>query len=118
MLCFLERQGYVTDSGAEPQPMAQPAMAVNVEHVHTLTATGNGIITYRANLGDRLSKGDHLGDIVPLDSEGCEREPVYAPAEGLLFGRTQSHLVYPGAHLGMLACPTPQRAPGQQLSFR
>ncbi|MCH8550314.1 MAG: M14 family metallopeptidase [Natronospirillum sp.] len=117
ILAFLEQQGYLSDSGASPQPQAHDTVAVNVDQVKVIKAADNGLITYRKDMGERVEKGEHIGDIVLLDRDTPERVPVTAPATGFLFTRTVDYLVYPGSTLGMIASDERQIEPGQQLSF-
>ena len=116
LLAFLERQGFITDSGAHPQPAELEAVAINVDQVKVVTVDGNGLVVYHRDLGERVKAGDHLADLVRLDGDGPERQPILAPADGLLFSRTQSYVVYPGAQVAMIATDQRQIAPGTQLT--
>ncbi|GGX42068.1 succinylglutamate desuccinylase/aspartoacylase family protein [Saccharospirillum salsuginis] len=118
ILAFLESEGFVRDSGAEHQPPSGLTRAINVDQVKVIPATANGLVTYHKELGSRVETGDHLADIVVLDADGPKRLAVTAPTGGVFFSRTHSHLVYPGASLGMIASDERHIEPGQQLSFR
>lgn len=117
ILAFLEQQGYISNSGAEPQPQKQDTVAINVDQVRVVQAEANGVVTYHRAMGDRLEAGEHFADIVLLDRDRPERLPVHAPASGVLFSQTLNFLAYPGSTLGMLACDERQIEPGRQLSF-
>lgn len=118
VLAFLEATGFIRDSGAEAQWQSHPTTAVNVDQVKVVSATANGLVAYRTELGSEVRTGDHLADIVVLDADGPKRIPVTAPTSGVFFSRTQNYLVYPGASLGMIASDESHIEPGRQLSFR
>lgn len=118
ILAFLEAEGFITDSGAEPQPQTGSTRTIDVAQVNVMQAPANGLVTYHRELGSVVEAGEHLADIVVLDGYAPQRLPVTAPARGVLFSRTQDYLVYPGAILGMIACDERQIEPGQQLSYR
>lgn len=116
LLCFLQRQGFIVDSGAEPQPCDHPTITLNVDQVKVVTSPTNGLVVYQRQLGEAVKQGDHLADVVLLDADGPARVAIEAPTDGVLFGLTHSYLVYPGAHLAMLATEQRQIEPGTQLS--
>jgi len=118
ILAFLEAEGFIRDSGAEQQPPVGTTRAINVDQVKVIPAMANGLVTYHRELGSQVETGDHLADIVVLDADGPKRIPVTAPTGGVFFSRSHSHLVYPGASLGMIASDERHIEPGQQLSFR
>ena len=117
ILAFLEQQGYVSASEAQPQPQSMDTVAINVDQVKVVRAEANGLVVYQRQLGERVEAGDHLADIVLLDRDRPERIAVTAPTSGTLFARTQRHLVYPGASVAMIASDERQIAPGKQLTF-
>lgn len=117
ILAFLDSQGFVEQSGARQQPGQGESLAIDVSQVKVVPATANGIVVYHRELGDSVRQGEHLADILLLDADGPERVPVQAPANGILFSRTQSYLTYPGAGIGMIASDSRQIEPGTQLSF-
>lgn len=117
ILAFLERQGFVRNSGAQAQAseLGLSPTTINVDQVKVVRSNSNGLVVYRRELGEHIRQGDHLADVVLLDGEGAQREAVYAPADGLLFGRTQSYIAYPGSQLAMIATQHRQIKPGTQL---
>lgn len=117
ILLFLEQQGYVSASGAEPQAQSQETVAINVDQVKVVPAETNGLVVYHRQLGEQVDAGDHLADIVLLDRDRPERVAVTAPTGGTLFARTQRYLVYPGASVAMIASNERQIQPGKQLTF-
>ncbi|MHA7880887.1 MAG: succinylglutamate desuccinylase/aspartoacylase family protein [Saccharospirillum sp.] len=117
ILAFLEAEGFVRDSGAEPQRQNGDTVAVNVDQVKVITAEHSGIVVFHREMGEHLNQGDHYADIVLLDRDGPERVAITAPASGVLFSRTHLALTFPGAVLGMIASDERQIEPGQQLSF-
>lgn len=117
ILAFLEAEGFVRDSGAEPQQQEGDTVTINVDQVKVISATHSGIVVFHREMGEHLNEGDHFADIVLLDSEGPERIAVAAPASGVLFSRTHQALTHPGVTLGMIASDKQQIKPGKQLSF-
>lgn len=117
ILAFLEQEGYVSASLAQPQPQSERTVAINVDRVKVVRAETSGLVVYHRQLGERIESGDHLADIVLLDRARPERLAVTAPASGTLFARTQRYLVYPGASIAMIASDERQIKPGKQLTF-
>ncbi len=115
ILSFLECQGFISNSKASRQSNEHQSITLNVDQVKVLTSPGNGLVVYHRKLGEEIKQGDHLADVVLLDGDGPNRLPINAPTDGVLFGHTHSYLVYPGAHVAMLATPKRQIEPGTQL---
>lgn len=115
LLAFLEHQGFITDSGAEPQPMDGTPERFDVEQVKLVQSAANGILVHHMPLGSRVRQGEHIADIVLLDREAPQRVAVEAPVGGLLFNLSHTYLVHPGATLAMIASDEAVGEPGAQL---
>ncbi|WP_169579600.1 succinylglutamate desuccinylase/aspartoacylase family protein [Saccharospirillum impatiens] len=117
LLAFLERQGFVSNSGAAAQPQQGETLSINVDKVKVVPSPANGLVVYHRSLGDWVDEGELLAEIVLLDSSRPARIPVPAPATGRLFSQTNTFLTSPGASIGMIASKDQQIAPGTQLSY-
>jgi hypothetical protein len=66
--------------------------------VDTLVAPEAGVVVYHRGLGDRVTAGELVAEIVAPFGEpwGAARTPVHAAAAGLLFAHAIGRLVRPG----------------------
>ena len=96
LLRFLRRRGVVAgEAGPLPEPCCEPTP---LEGVDVLTAPAAGVLVYRARLGERITAGEVVAEVVdPLgDPLGAARPEVRAGTDGLLFARMSERLVRPG----------------------
>ncbi len=96
LLRFLQRRGVIA---GEPGPLPEPRCAPTpLDGVDVLTAPAAGVLVYHKRLGDRVSVGEVVADLVdPLgDPPGAARTAVCAATSGLLFARMTERLVRPG----------------------
>ena len=93
---FLQRRGVVAgDPGPLPPLLAEPTPLAGVDMV---TAPQAGVVTYRAELGDRVTAGEPIADITnPLadDPDGASL-PVSSVTSGMLWSRAVNRLVRRG----------------------
>ena len=94
-----------------------PLKTIGVEQVKLVNAPKPGIVTYHCELGDKVSKGDLIAQIVLLDQAEPTRVDLTAPCDGLVFSQTQHFYVNPGQTIIMLATDEQQQAAGTQLAF-
>lgn len=64
-----------------------------------------GLIAYHVSLGDHVTKGQHIADLVSLDGTAPlqERTPIHAGTDGLVFSTLQSKYVWPGTSIAKIA---------------
>ncbi|HCK82096.1 MAG TPA: hypothetical protein DIC59_11625 [Candidatus Competibacteraceae bacterium] len=96
LLRFLRRRGVVAgEPGPLPEPCCEPTP---LEGVDVLTAPAAGVLVYRAGLGERITAGEVVAEVVdPLGEPlGAARPEVRAGTDGLLFARMSERLVRPG----------------------
>ena len=57
-----------------------------------------GILTYKVTVGDKVSKGQHVADIIdPTELDPAEaRTPMYATTDGFILSRRTRKLMFPG----------------------
>ena len=98
ILRFLVRRGCLAGSaGSLPRLLGQ---AIPVENMHRLKATQEGVINYRAKLGDSVRKDDVIAEVIPAIGDV---ETVLAPIDGLLFARHDQTWAWPGKTIGKIA---------------
>lgn len=103
---FLQDTGHI----AGP-PAALPATrcaATPLAGVQPLVATDSGILVFLRPLGERVTAGDCIAEIV--DPASSLRVPVRAEVDGVLFARISRRWVTRGMRLAKIAGPTPYRA--------
>lgn len=98
LLRFLQRRGVVA---GEPGPLPRLLCeAAPLEAMQQVRAPAEGLINYRARLGDQVRAGDVVAEIIdPLG----EVTPVPATTDGLLFARHSQTYAWPGKVIGKVA---------------
>ena len=101
-------------------PLPEPACeATPLDGVDVLTAPAAGVLVYRKALGDRVSAGEAVADLVSLLGEpiGASRTPLRTVTDGLLLARAIERLVRPGQKFCKIAGQEPlsYRKTGQLL---
>ena len=111
LLRFLRRRGVIA---GEPEPLPEPrCQPTPLNGVDVLTAPVAGVLAYRKHLGDAVSAGEVVAELVdPLGEPlGAARLAVRAATSGLLFARMGERLARPGQKF----CKVAGREP---LSYR
>ncbi|HPE74150.1 MAG TPA: succinylglutamate desuccinylase/aspartoacylase family protein, partial [Candidatus Competibacter sp.] len=111
LLRFLRRCGVIAgEPGPLPESRCQPTPLNGVD---VLTAPVAGVLVYRKRLGDAVSAGEVVAELVdPLGEPlGAARLTVRAATSGLLFARMGERLARPGQKF----CKVAGREP---LSYR
>ncbi|MEW6254776.1 MAG: succinylglutamate desuccinylase/aspartoacylase family protein [Pseudomonadota bacterium] len=102
LLRFLQRRGVVAgDPGEVPRLLCE---AAPLDAMQQVRAPAEGLISYRARLGDRVRSGDIIADIIdPLG----DVTPVPATTDGLLFARHSQTYAWVGKVIGKVAGTRP-----------
>ena len=111
LLRFLRWRGVIA---GEPEPLPEPrCQPTPLNGVDVLTAPVAGVLVYRKRLGDAVSVGEVVAELVdPLGEPlGAARLAVRAATSGLLFARMGERLARPGQKF----CKVAGREP---LSYR
>lgn len=107
----LTADGFI--SGAPPELPPALYRPTTLEASEPVTAPVAGMVVYRRDVGDAVSEGDVVAEIVdPLSGAVT---PVKARSSGLLYARGSSRFVSAGRRLGKIAGETFRRA-GKLLS--
>ena len=96
LLRFLQRHGVIVgEPGPLPEPHCEPTP---LDGVDVLTAPVAGVLVYRKKLGEYVTEGEIVAELVcPFDEPpGAARLAVHATTSGLLFARTTERLARPG----------------------
>lgn len=114
---FLQRRGVIAgDPGPLPEPLCEPTP---LEGTDLIYSPSTGLVVYHKRLGDWVSEGDVIAEIVDLmaDSPQQARTPLISRATGLLFAHMSDRFVAPGAALAKVtgAKPLSHREPGKLL---
>lgn len=91
-----------------------------LEGASHLQAPGNGLLVWKKNLGEQVSRDELIAEIVPLDGPlGGPRLPVYSDVDGVVIVQPLFKLVRSGQRVALLAGKTPlaHRKPGQLLQL-
>ncbi len=102
LLRLLQRRGLVAgEPGQMPRLLCE---ATPLDAMQQVRAPAEGLISYRARLGDRLRAGDVIADIIdPLGAV----TPVPATTDGLLFARHSQKYAWVGKVIGKVAGAVP-----------
>ena len=112
---FLQRRGVVAgDPGPLPEARCDATPLAGNE---MLRAPAAGIVTYSKALGTRLSRGDHVADIVdPAAADPAQaRTPLHAGVDGVLWSQCLHRLVRPGDIVAKIAGAEPIEGRGAIL---
>jgi hypothetical protein len=116
LLRFLVQRGVV--AGKKETPPEFTGVAAALEATEVVKAPVGGIVVYKKELGDSVSAGEVIAEVVnPLgDGEGA-RTPVVASTDGRLFTRARHRLAWPGLPLAKVQgrTPLPGRVPGKLM---
>lgn len=115
LFAFLQRRGVVSGTPS-PLPPLQ-AEATPLAGVDMVAAPQSGILTYRVDLGARVTAGEIIADITdPLAEDPARaRVPVATVTSGLLWSRAVQRFVRRGDILAKVAGTDPLPGKGRQL---
>jgi predicted deacylase len=108
---FLRHAGVIAGATpALPEPLCRPTP---LEASEPLVAPTSGILVYRREVGEAVSAGDVLAEIIdPLTGEAT---PIATQSGGVFYARSSLRFAMPGKRLGKVAGTTATRS-GRLLS--
>ena len=114
---FLERHAVLEgEPGPPPVAMCEPTP---LEGTAILKAPSCGILAYHKELGDHVSAGETVAEVVDVFAAdtAASRVAVKSQTDGVLFARSAASLVRPGQSFAKVAgrAPLPDRVAGQLL---
>lgn len=116
VLRYLMRRGVLAgDPGDLPAPAGRPTP---LDATYALTAPAAGIVVWHAALGDTVTAGDTVAELVEFGAGAvpAPRHPVVTRQSGILFSMHHEPLQRPGERIGKVAGSDPiERRPGEQL---
>jgi predicted deacylase len=116
LLRFLAHRGVVRSAGVVPPDFI--GIAAPLEATEIVKAPVGGIVVYAKALGEWVSAGEAIAEIVdPLGEGELARTPVKASTDGRFFARARQKLAWPGAPLAKVQglSPLPGRVPGRLM---
>lgn len=116
LLRFLAHRGVLRGKGVVPPEFT--GIAAPLEATEIVKAPAGGIVVYAKALGDWVSAGEAIAEIVdPLGDGKLARTPVKASTDGRVFARARQKLAWPGAPLAKVQglSPLPGRVPGRLM---
>ncbi len=113
----LQRGGYLAgDPGPTPAPLCEATHLTATQSLRTRTA---GILSYVADLGARVSKGDLVAYLIDPSAEDPDaaRSEIRAGTDGLVLSRRVNKYVFPGMAVAKIVgkVPLPERQGGYLL---
>ena len=114
---FFAGRGLITANvGTAPQPGPGPTP---FEATEVLRADAPGLLAYRVELGERVSKGQPIADLIAMDGPQAflARRPILAGTDGFVLSRVSAKYVRRGASIAKLVGSEvlPNRAGGYLL---
>ena len=103
LLRFLRRRGVIA---GDPGPLPEPDYVESpLDGVDILAVPTAGIVAYRRHLGDRVTAGETIAELVTLDGDlpGADRMPIRSRTDGILFARVSEKLARPGQSICKVA---------------
>jgi predicted deacylase len=108
---FLAGRGLI-DASTGPRPEAT-ATATSFEATDIVRAPSAGLLAYRADLGQRVQKGQPIADLIALDGPDAfiARTPLTAGTDGFVLSRSLRKYVGRGENVAKIVgtTPLPQR---------
>ena len=102
---LLTRRGFLTGEAGPVPPLL--AEATPLDGVDMIEAEVAGVAVWTVAVGDRVEKGQTLGEIVDLEDAHAPRTPIVARTSGVLFARKREKLVRPGQPVAKVAGAEP-----------
>lgn len=100
------------DADPGPRPKSMPA-ATPFEATEIVRVDRPGMIAYRVDLGERVSKGQPIADLIALDGPEAfmSRMPIFAGTDGFILSRSLTKYVTRGANIAKIVGmqPLPSR---------
>jgi len=99
---FFAGRGLVAaDPGARPAPAPAPTP---FEATEVLRVDAPGLLAYRVELGDRVSKGQPIADLIAMDGPDAflARRPILAGTDGFVLSRVSGKYVTRGAGIAKI----------------
>jgi len=103
---FCERGFIAADTG--PRPAAMPA-ATPFEATEIIRVGSPGLVAYRVELGDVVTKGQPVADLIALDGPDAfiGRTPILAGTDGFVLSRSMNKYAPRGASIMKIVGTTP-----------
>ncbi|WIJ26181.1 succinylglutamate desuccinylase/aspartoacylase family protein [Devosia sp. RR2S18] len=89
----------------DPRPKPKPAPAPNsLEATEVLRVDRPGLLAYRVELGERVSKGQPVADLIAMDGPQAfiERHPILAGTDGFILSRATAKFVKRGTGIAKI----------------
>lgn len=98
---FASRGLIAADPGQRPSPAPAPTP---FEATEVLRADAPGLLAYHVGLGDRVSKGQPIADLIAMDGPDAfiARHPILAGTEGFVLSRVSGKYVVRGASIAKI----------------
>ncbi|WP_224703351.1 succinylglutamate desuccinylase/aspartoacylase family protein [Devosia aquimaris] len=114
---FLASRGLIAaDPGPRPQPAPQPTP---FEATEVLRVDAPGLLAYRVALGDRVTAGQPVADLIAMDGPEAflQRTPILAGTDGFVLSRVMGKYVRRGDSIAKIVgtAVLPTRAGGYLL---
>jgi predicted deacylase len=90
-----------------------------LEGASHLPSPGHGLLVWKKRVGEAVSKGELIGELVPIDAAiGAHRLPILSDVDGVITVQPLFKLVRAGQRVALLAGiePLPNRQAGQLLN--
>jgi predicted deacylase len=99
---FFASRGLIeAETGPKPAPAPAPTP---FEATEVLRVDAPGLLAYRVELGDRVSKGQPIADLIAMDGPEAfvARRPILAGADGFVLSRVMGKYVVRGASIAKI----------------
>lgn len=95
-----ENNNHIDDICRFPLKLLQPGTPL--AGVDSVTVDDAGLIVWKVNLGEFVTKNQLIGEIINIENIDTPRIPIYAKCDGLVFTKN-THLCRPGQHVMKIA---------------
>ena len=97
---FFQDEGLITGDLILSRPN-KGAQAIRLDATELVRVNQTGLLAYKVKLGDEVSKGDVIADLLLLDGEQAftKRVPIVAGTSGIILSLNQHKYVWPGCSI-------------------
>lgn len=113
---FFQSQGIISGELIMPTP-DKGADPTRLDATEMLRVTRAGLLAYKVELGDQISKGDVVAELIVLEGETAftERVAIRAGTDGVILSRNMHKYVWPGCSIAKIVGTAPLETRGEYL---
>lgn len=116
LYAYFQIQGLITGGPIDAEKTSAPA-PTDLDATEMVRVDQAGLLAYKVELGDVVTKGQLIAELVKLEGDGAfmERLPVYAGTSGRVISRNTTKYVWPGCSVAKIVGDEKLESRGEYL---